>query len=161
MPTLKDTKKEVVEEQNPAIKKFRDKGFNPKQAPNYGEPKMPKEITVLTVGNLGNLMSNYAAWREYTDDMVAEATARVVAAQEEFDFKYAVKFMNIPGDKVTQKKMQLEADPELRKLRQELTEAEMYRDLLSAKQDSFNNAIATISREITRRGQQFPDKFNQ
>jgi hypothetical protein len=38
------------------------------------------------------------------------------------------------------------------KLYKDLNEAEMYRDLLANKLESFSNVLAMLSRELTRRG---------
>jgi hypothetical protein len=56
------------------------------------------------------------------------------------------------GDTVTERKTSAKVTPEVEKLNKKLLEAEIFRDLLAGKLESFSNVLAMLSRELTRRG---------
>jgi len=158
MPKLntKSNKEKETDYSNGAIKKFRSMGFAEKDSPDFEEPKMPQNITSIKVTELGNLMSKYAAWREYAEEQVALATAEYTLKKHEFDYEYAKKYLLLPErSKETEKSKErkLVTDESLKKLSDDLLQAEMFMELLSAKQESYNNSVFVISREFTRRGQ--------
>ena len=53
--------------------------------------------------------------------------------------------------------VEAEADEDAQKIAKDLTEANIYKDLLSGKLTSCSNAISTLSRELTRRGIDYHD----
>ena len=55
---------------------------------------------------------------------------------------------------VTEKKTAVNANQKVADLYKQLTDAEIYKDLLANKLDSFSNVLAMLSRELTRRGVQ-------
>lgn len=153
MPKLKPT----------ALSRFRARGFEEETHPDCAAPSMPSNITSMTITSLGALMSKYSAWREYTESLHSESVYQYVSKKSVYDYEYAVKMRSLQvGAKTTlaEKKLMVESDKELNDLYQELLEAEMYKDLLAAKVESYNNCLVVISREITRRGQELDNRFN-
>lgn len=147
MPSLKGSN---------SIEKFR-KQFPDKEKPESDEPKMVLDISQIAVGQLGNLMSRYAAWREYSENLANIAVAEYLQEYEKYDFEYAKKYEVLPNDKATEKKMILTANEELHKRWEKVLEKQVYKDMLAKKVESLNNCIAVISREIARRGQSPPE----
>lgn len=161
MPKLDDISNEVKETSfDKVVKRFREKGFTQVNLPDEAKPKMLTNLADRNLKEIGNLMSNYAAYREYAEEEHSMAVQRYSLLKEEYDFAYAVKFNSLPGDKVTHKKTVVEADQALHFKRMKLLEEEMYMNLLGDKVESFNNCLAVISREIARREQTVGNKFS-
>jgi hypothetical protein len=131
--------------------KFTLKGFDPLSAPEIPIPTFPASIASKTLDDLGDIMSFYAVWREYTEDLHLRAVADYTRQKEAYDFEWQKIFLSVNGRNNTEREAKIAANPEIIVLRALLIEAEMYKEMLSAKLLSFNNAIAVISREISRR----------
>ncbi len=140
--------------------RFYEKGFTDRKLPEdtEAEPTLPYKISRVNNVNLGNLMSEYGAWREYTEHLLARATTEAAVLKEKYDFAWDVAYQRCSSGTETSKKRALGADQALAAKRINLLEAEMYRDMLLSRVDSYNNALTVISREITRRGFTFEQK---
>lgn len=141
-------KKEIVH--NP-LERFR-RVFTELTAPKGGLPTMPTKISDLASDELGNMIARYTAWREFTEDRHAEACAVLAQCRSEYDLAVDKQMLNSTASTVTERKASAKATPKVEKLYKDLTEAEMYRDLLANKLESFSNVLAMLSRELTRRG---------
>ncbi len=141
-------KKEIV--YNP-LERFR-RVFTELTAPKGGLPTMPTKISDLASDELGNMIARYTAWREFTEDRHAEACAVLAQCRSEYDLAVDKQMLNSTASTVTERKASAKATPKVEKLYKDLTEAEMYRDLLANKLESFSNVLAMLSRELTRRG---------
>lgn len=142
------TKKEIVK--NP-LARFREV-FSELPAPKGGLPTMPTKISDLASEELGNMIARYSAWREFTEDRHAEACAVLAQCKSEYDLRVDKEMLSSTASTVTERKASAKANPMVEKIYKELTEAEMYRDLLANKLESFSNVLAMLSRELTRRG---------
>lgn len=141
-------KKEIVKD---PLKRFREV-FSALEAPKGGLPTMPTKIADVASDELGNMIARYTAWREFTEDRHMEACAVFAQCKSEYDLAVDKAMLSSDFSTVTERKASAKADPKVEKLYKDLTEAEMFRDLLANKLDSFSNVLAMLSRELTRRG---------
>lgn len=141
-------RKEVVV--NP-LERFR-KVFTELSAPKGGLPTMPTKISDTSSDELGNMIAKYTAWREFTEDRHMEACAVYAQAKSEYDLACDREMLSSAATTVAERKASAKVSPKVSKLQKDLLEAEMYRDLLANKLDSFSNVLAMLSRELTRRG---------
>lgn len=142
------TKKEIV--RNP-LERFRAI-FTELSAPKGGLPTMPTKVADLASDELGNMIARYTAWREFTEDRHMEACAVYSQCRSEYDLAVDKEMLSSKESTVTERKASAKSSPKVEKLYKNLTEAEMYRDLLANKLESFSNVLAMLSRELTRRG---------
>ena len=113
---------------------------------------MPTKISDTSSDELGNMIARYTAWREFTEDRHMDACAVYAQCKSEYDLAVDKEMLSSSANTVTERKASAKANPRVEKLYKELTEAEMYRDLLANKLESFSNVLAMLSRELTRRG---------
>lgn len=113
---------------------------------------MPREVSKESSDSLGDLISRYSAWREYTEDRHMEACAVYAQVHSEYDLESARVMLSSVEGTVTEKKARSRIDGAVSQLAKGVLEAEIYRDLLARKLDSFSNVLAMLSRELTRRG---------
>lgn len=149
MPPLRN-KQEDKKPLSP-LKRFRS-NFAEKSKPD-DDAELPKKISVLKSEALSDLQNHFAAWREFTEDLLVDALAESTTARIKYEYEYDIKLlMYIPQCKTkVQAESKTRVAEDIRKLYVSLSEAELYHQLLSNKLESYNNALATISREITRR----------
>lgn len=133
------------------LERFREV-FSELQAPKGGLPTMPIKVADLASDELGNMIARYTAWREFTEDRHAEACAVLAQCKSEYDLECDKAMLSSSASTVTERKAFAKATPKVERLYKDLTEAEMYRDLLANKLESFSNVLAMLSRELTRRG---------
>ena len=133
------------------LSRFR-KIFTELTAPKGGLPTMPTKVADLASDELGNMIARYTAWREFTEDRHAEACAVLAQCKSEYDLAVDKGMLSSAASTITERKASAKSNPKVEKLYKDLTEAEMYRDLLANKLESFSNVLAMLSRELTRRG---------
>ena len=141
-------KKEIVKD---PLKRFREV-FSELTPPKGGLPTMPTKIADLASDELGNMLSRYTAWREFTEDRHAEACAVLAQCKSEYDLEVDKALVFSKASTVAERKASAKSNPQVSKLHKDVVEAEMYRDLLANKLESFSNVLAMLSRELTRRG---------
>ena len=141
--------KRVVEKS--PFQKFR-KIFTDIPTPKGGLPTMPTKIYELSSDELGDIIARYTAWREFTEDRHMEACAVFAQCKSEYDLASDREMLNSDAITVTEKKASAKINEKVVSLYKQLSEAEMYKDLLARKLDSFSNVLAMLSRELTRRG---------
>jgi len=134
-----------------ALQRYR-KNFKQIAKP-ISDAKLPEKISHISTAQLSDLQNHYSQWREFTEDLLVEALAEFTSTKVKYDYEYDTTVIRlIPRCKTkteAETKARLEAD--IRKLFLSLSEAELYYELLTKKFESYNNALATISREITSR----------
>lgn len=128
--------------------------FTEVSAPKGGLPMMPTRIADVASDDLGNMIARYTAWREFTEDRHAQACAVYAQCKSDYDLAYSTEFLSLGNMTVTEKKTAVNANQKVADLYKQLTDAEIYKDLLANKLDSFSNVLAMLSRELTRRGVQ-------
>lgn len=141
-------KKEIIKD---PLERFRAI-FTELSAPKGGLPTMPTKVADLASDELGNMIARYTAWREFTEDRHMEACAVFAQCKSEYDLAVDKEMLSSAASTVTERKASAKANPRVEKLYKGVTEAEMYRDLLANKLESFSNVLAMLSRELTRRG---------
>ena len=128
--------------------------FTEVSAPKGGLPMMPTRIADVASDDLGNMIARYTAWREFTEDRQEQACAVYAKCKSDYDLAYSTEFLSLSNMTVTEKKTAVNANQKVADLYKQLTDAEIYKDLLANKLDSFSNVLAMLSRELTRRGVQ-------
>lgn len=113
---------------------------------------MPTKVSGLASEELGDMIAKYTAWREYTEDRHAEACAVLSEVKSKYDLASDIAMQKISANSVTEKKALVRADDSVSILHKELTESEIFVNLLGRKLDSFSNVLTMLSRELTRRG---------
>jgi len=116
---------------------------------------MPTAISSVSLDVLGDYMSRYSAWREFAEEQLIRHLPTLLDAQEEYDYKYNKLFVGTSASTVTDKKAIVAADENLRGTYRSYMEADVYKQMLSSRIESYTQCINTLSREITRRGQIF------
>ena len=119
--------------------------------PGDEPPTMPHDIAVMNWDAISNLQSHYSAWREYTEDLMVETLVAITNAKQEYDNVYDPEYILTQGKNKEERDIKVRQNPKVRRKAQELEQAELMHELLGKKLESFNNCLATISREITRR----------
>lgn len=133
------------------LEKFR-KVFDNLTAPKGGLPTMPTKITGSSLDELGDMMSRYSAWREFTEDLHMESCAVYSQVKSEYDLVCDRALLNSAGHTVTERKAEAKSGNSVAPLAKKVLEAEIYMNLLAGKLSSFNNVLSVLSRELTRRG---------
>lgn len=136
--------------ENP-LERFRET-FTELKPPKGGLPTMPICIAEVASDELGNIISRYTAWREFTEDRHMEACAVFAQCKSEYDLAVDREMLSSVASTVTERKADAKSNPKVASLYKTLVESEMYRDLLANKLESFSNVLAMLSRELTRRG---------
>lgn len=146
MPIKKEERKDLQ-----PIERFR-KVFVEVTAPKGGLPTMPTKISTMASDELGDMIARYTSWREFTEDRHAEACATYAQCKSEYDLEVDKAVLSAEGQSVTERKAMANSQPQVAELSRRVTEANIYRELLANKLDSFSNVLAMLSRELTRRG---------
>jgi hypothetical protein len=121
-------------------------------APKGGLPTMPREISKESSESLGDLISRYSAWREFTEDRHMESCAVYSQLRSTYDLASDKAMLSSSDSTITEKKARAKIDAVVAPLAKKVLEAEIYRDLLAGKLESFTNVLTMLSRELTRRG---------
>jgi hypothetical protein len=131
-----------------------NKIFPARRKPAGDIPSIPTSLAILESEKLSDLYTSYAAWREFTEDMVNSALAQMLHKKRQYDFSWDVEFLRIRNGHKTAKETDahLATSKNLAALKNDFEEAELFHTLLQKKLESFNNCLTIISREITRRG---------
>lgn len=134
-----------------AKKKFREAGFTERDIPGT-EPVLPEKISRTSNKDLGDIMTKYGAWREYTEQLLTQASTKAAVLREEWQYEFDKKYNGSSLGTATERKKEVGADQELFVRKREVLSAELYRDMLSSRAETYTECIAVLSREITRRG---------
>lgn len=140
----------IIRDDDP-IQRFRSV-FTSINAPKGGLPTMPIRMTDLSSEELGNIMSRYSAWREFTEDRHCEACAVYSQVKSEYDLQISKEMLLYKDVTVSEKKARARTSQNTEGLAKKLYEAEIYMTLLASKLESFTNVLNILSRELTRRG---------
>lgn len=138
-----------------AVDELLDQGFT--IAPAQGAyPLMPADLTALGGEQLSNLFSHITAWTNYVGTQLSAAQIDERSAEKDYDMAYAKQMVlrkdtASKGDKVTAMKAEVNSDPKIVKLSEELDKAYAYRKMIEAMYNNLERDAALISREITRR----------
>lgn len=135
--------------------KYRRAGFPAPQKPAIPYPRMEPNLTGISSLDLGNLMSTYAAWKEYTEDLLLHALHKSTQAYEALEYAKAKLLVLTEGKNQREREAKIETNPNIHELKQVYLEADMYREMLSSKLTSIEGSVSVISREITRRGNNY------
>lgn len=145
-------KEEIVEKSNgwEALNRFNAGGYTPVAKPDK-EPLMPRQLSTITSDVLGDLMSSYSAWREYTEDKVLRQLSEVTRLRTSYDFNYSKELIVADGGTDKQRKANVDTLNHIHTEFVEYLEANTLFEMLSSKLESYTNSLTIISREISRR----------
>lgn len=140
----------VKESNKTPVQRFRE-SFNKIGLPEKKSPTIGKNLASLSSENLADLMTRYTAWREYTEDILVEATVEFTNAEQKYDDLYDKYSLVVTGSNRDIRHAKIMQEPEVKALAVIKRDTEMYHKLLLGKLESFNNCLTIISREISRR----------
>lgn len=148
MPRNKTTKR-VEESRNP-FERYRS-NFKVKNKPEQKEPNMPTSVSAQSSDKLGDLMTRYSAWREYAEDCVQDAFVEFMRIKRNHDYEWELLFIQTNGKTIKDREMVVNCNTRIKKLSDQLDDADLYHTLLTNKLESFSNCLTIISREVSRR----------
>lgn len=135
-----------------AQRKLIDAGFTEIGMPETGIPKAPTNVTALDGEKLGDVISLFSVWREYTEDLLARRQMELSLLQHEYDFEFNLMWLaTTKTGTLEDKKKTIATDQKIHTLNTALLQAQMFVDALIAKVESYSNILAMLSREISRR----------
>jgi hypothetical protein len=151
-----------------AVKKMAAQNIN--MWPDQSEqPVMPKDISLLDSDELSFLFSQLTAWSNYVAGQLAACQVDEHVLNKKKDSLEARLFLDkdnskVKGERVTLIKAQVAADPRIEDLESQLNHAYAYRKMIEVIANNFERDVALVSREITRRTNDFratrKDKFS-
>jgi len=117
------------------------------------DAKLPAKISTISTHQLSDLQNHYSQWREFTEDLLVEALATFTSTKMKYEYAYDVEVIKMIPKCKTKVEAETKAriNDDIQKLFVDLSDAELYYELLTKKFESYNNTLATISREITSR----------
>jgi len=133
------------------------------------QPTMPKDISVLDSDELSALFTELTAWSNFVAGQLAAAQIDEHVLNKKKDSLEARLFLEkdntkVKGERVTLIKAQVAADPKVEELESQLVHAYAYRKMVEVVANNFERDVALVSREITRRSNDFratrKDKFS-
>lgn len=128
-------------------------GFSAVNRPEGSSPRLPIRVATITSNKLGDMQIEYAAWREYSEDLHAEATTTYMQVKSDYDFLVAITSNGLSDTRTVKDKTNMVLEnKQVQRKRIELLNAETMLNLLAAKLNSYTNALQVLSRELTRRG---------
>ena len=145
------TKKTDTSHIEALIESFRSSGFGEIGKPDGLRPMMPENIAALLGSEVSNYQSSYAAWKEYTEDLLTVTNARIMQLQEMYDLEFTKLCLTLPGKTETEKKNRATVADSIQPLGRQLTELLVYAKMLESKIESYAGCLAVISREISAR----------
>ena len=124
------------------------------------QPVMPKDISNLDGEELSELFSRLTAWSNFVAGQLAAAQVDEVFLEMKLESVRAQLLLTkgatkAKGDTVTLIKAQVNADPMIVSLEEKSMAAYAYRKMIEVVSNNFERDIALISREITRRTNDF------
>lgn len=132
---------------------FRSMGFTAVNRPDGKTPYLPTRVATITSNRLGDMQIEYAAWREYTEDLHAEATTTYMQVRSDYDFLVAITSNGLNETRTVKDKTNMVLEnKQVQRKRIALLNSETMLSLLAAKLNSYTNALQVLSRELTRRG---------
>ena len=151
-----------------AVKKLADQNINmwPDQSV---QPKMPKDISILDSDELSALFTELTAWSNYAAGQLAAAQVDEYVLNKKKDSLEAKLFLEkdnskVKGERVTRINREVAADPQMESLENNINHAYAYRKMVEVVVNNFERDVALVSREITRRTNDFratrKDKFS-
>jgi hypothetical protein len=142
-----------------AVKKLSEQNINmwPDQS---DQPNMPKDISILDSDELSALFTQLTAWSNFVAGQLAAAQVDEHILNKKKDSLEARLFLDkdnskVKGERVTLIKAQVAADPQIEDLENQLSHAYAYRKMVEVVANNFERDVALVSREITRRTNDF------
>ena len=123
-------------------------------------PSMPKDISEIESDELSRLFTELTAWSNFAAGQLAAAQVDEYALNKKKDHLEAKLFLEkdsakVKGERVTRINREVAADERMEKLENELTHAYAYRKMVEVISNNFERDVALVSREITRRTNDF------
>jgi hypothetical protein len=142
-----------------ALEKFKDWGLT-FYKPEGEQVRLPSDITAIGSEDLGELFTRLTAWTDYINSQLTLAQLEERAALKKKDFTentMLIKRMGAQakGERVTTVKAEIAVNPELVTLDNDYEEKYAYRKLVEMLLTNHERDLSLVSREITRRSNDF------
>lgn len=125
------------------------------EKPIVEPPVFNVDLAKIDDQQLSSKMGHYRAWCEYAQSLAAKAKMRFLIRQEDYKNAYNEAYLSA-GGKTGDRKLVAETDTEVVRLRRLLLEEQLYMEALEGKVETYRDAIATLSREISLRDKKKP-----
>jgi len=124
------------------------------------QPKMPRDISVLDSEELSELFTRLTAWSNFVAGQLSAAQIDEKSIEKTKDILESKLFLTldnnkVKGERVTLIKAQVASDPKIVDLEEQLLNIYAYRKMLEVVANNFERDISLVSREITRRTNDF------
>jgi hypothetical protein len=126
------------------------------EKPEDDQVKLPKDITVVSSEDLGELFTRLTSWTDYVASQltIAQLEERAVLKKMEFlENTLLVRRMGaqVKGERVTTVKAEIAIDQDVVDLSKDYEEKYAYRKLVEMLLNNHERDLSLVSREITRR----------
>lgn len=142
-----------------ALEKFAGWGLH-FEKPSDEQVKLPYDITDISSTELGELFTRLTSWTDYIASQLTMAQLEERAALKAKDYKEAMMLIkrmgaSAKGERVTTVKAEISVDPVIVELDNDYEEKYAYRKLIEMLLNNHERDLALVSREITRRSNDF------
>jgi hypothetical protein len=142
-----------------AVRKFEGWGLH-FEKPSDDQVKLPSDITDISSEQLGELFTRLTSWTDYIASQLVMAQLEERAALRAKDFKENTMLVRrmgsqAKGERVTTVKAEIAIDPDVVELDTEYEEKYAYRKLVEMLLTNHERDLSLVSREITRRSNDF------
>lgn len=139
--------------------KFEADGFKLPKAPvtEDGEvdyPEVPLDITKMVSHDLGDLFGRLTSYAVYVQGKLSLAESEVKTLKQS-EILTMAKLRQIKEGEITDRTDQAHIDPRYLKISRQLALASCYTDLVNSVAKRCNKDLTLVSREVTRREQEF------
>lgn len=130
------------------------------QKPSEEQVKLPSDITDVSSEELGTLFTQLTAWTDYIASQLTMAQLDERAALKKKEYLENTMLMkrmgaHVKGERVTTVKAEISVDPKIVELDNDYEEKYAYRRLVEMLLTNHERDLSLISREITRRSNDF------
>lgn len=119
------------------------------------KPSLPIDITTINDDDLMELYTKFVAYSDFINTQLSCAIVDEKDIERRIELEEARVFLELHGNSksstVTLIKAQVDADPDIARLKGELMQKYAYRKLIETMANNYDRSSAVCSRELTRR----------
>lgn len=118
------------------------------------QPVLPKDITTISDEDLMEMYTKFVAYSDWVNTQLSCAVIDEKDLERRIEYAEARCFLQLHNGKnstVTLLKAQVDADPEIAKLKEEHLQKYAYRKLIETMANNYDRGSSVCSRELTRR----------
>lgn len=116
------------------------------------ELEFPNDLSILTIDQLGSLLSAWSSVMAYVQYEVAKADIDRTARQNRYDFEYKREYLTLVGNEMNEEQRKAETFVRTATLRSDYEVAKAKYILSNALLGAYSKYYQALSRELSRRG---------